>query len=184
MTTPIDAQGKVILSLGEVLKAKVVQEYGLGTSERPLNLVAIAAGAKSIRYRLESVFGEQVTMILDWYHLSRLLRKLRGSIARNPVENSEYVKFVLANLWPGKVAVTIDYLTHQVQTKKTEALKELINYLSKHQSKIINYQRRHQAGKPIGSGRVEKAVDARRGASSSEEGDELDSKSQPSFGCT
>lgn len=32
LTTPIDAQGKAILSLGEVIKAKVVQEYGSGTT--------------------------------------------------------------------------------------------------------------------------------------------------------
>jgi len=56
--------------------------------------------------------------------------------------------------------------------------------LSKHQSEIINYQRRQQAGKPIGSGRVEKAVDARRGASSEEKGDELDGKRKPSVGYT
>lgn len=159
MTTPIDAQGKVILSLGEVLKAKMVQEYGLGTSEQPLNLVAIADGAKSIRCRLESVFGEQVTLILDWYHLSRKVRKLMGSVARNQAEKSEYLKFLLSNLWQGKVAIAIEYLHKQVKTKKQEVLKELINYLSKHQSEIINYQRRQKAGKPIGSGRVEKAVD-------------------------
>ena len=31
--------------------------------------------------------------------------------------------------------------------------------MSKHQPEIINYQRRQKAGKSIGSGRVEKAVD-------------------------
>ena len=36
LTTPIDAQGKAILSLGEVIKAKVVQEYGSGTIEHPV----------------------------------------------------------------------------------------------------------------------------------------------------
>jgi len=159
LTTPIDAQGEVILSLEEVIKAKVMQEYGSGTIDYPLNLVAIADGAKSIRRRLESVFGEQVTMILDWYHLDRKVRKLMGSIARNPVEKSEHLKFLFANLWQGKAAAAIDYLHHQIQTKNHDNLKESITYLSKHQSEIINYQRRQQAGKPIGSGRVEKAVD-------------------------
>jgi hypothetical protein len=138
LTTPIDAQGKVILSLGQVIKAKVVQEYGSGTSEQPLNLVAIADGAKSIRYRLQSVFGEQVAIILDWYHLMSKVRKLMGSIARNQAEKSEHLKFLFSNLWQGKVAVAIEHLNHQVKTKKQETLKELINYLSKHQSEIIN----------------------------------------------
>jgi hypothetical protein len=93
-------------------------------------------------------------------------------------------KFLFANLWQGKVIDALEYLQNQVKTKNQETLKELITYLSKHQSEIINYQRRQQAGKAIGSGRVEKAVDARCGASPEEKGDELDSKRQPSFGCT
>ena len=32
-------------------------------------------------------------------------------------------------------------------------------YLDKHQAEIIDYDRRKQAGKPIGSDRIEKAVD-------------------------
>ncbi|WP_317110915.1 hypothetical protein [Chroococcidiopsis sp. SAG 2025] len=34
-----------------------------------------------------------------------------------------------------------------------------MGYLEKHDSEIINYKRRTQAGKTIGSGRVEKGVD-------------------------
>ncbi|PSB44841.1 hypothetical protein C7B80_19215 [Cyanosarcina cf. burmensis CCALA 770] len=39
-----------------------------------------------------------------------------------------------------------------------DKLQELIRDLEKHQSEIINYSRRNQAGKTIGSGRVDKAV--------------------------
>ncbi len=117
LTTPIDAQGKVILSLEQVIKAKVVQKYGSGTIEHPLNLVAIADGAKSIRCRLQSVFGEQVTIILDWYHLNRKVRKLIGSIARNQAEKSEHLKFLFLNLWQGKATDGIEYLKYQVKTK-------------------------------------------------------------------
>ena len=35
----------------------------------------------------------------------------------------------------------------------------MIGYLSKHQSEIIDYNRRSRAGKTIGSGQVEKGVD-------------------------
>jgi DNA-binding response OmpR family regulator len=40
-----------------------------------------------------------------------------------------------------------------------EKWQELLTYLNKHQHEIIDYERRQKAGKPIGSGRVEKAVD-------------------------
>ena len=36
---------------------------------------------------------------------------------------------------------------------------KLLTYLEKHESEIINYRRRQQAGKTIGSGRVGKGVD-------------------------
>ena len=40
----------------------------------------------------------------------------------------------------------------------------LITYVEKHQAEIIDYERRQKAGKPIGSGRMEKAVDQVIGA--------------------
>ena len=166
-----------------MVKAKVVQSYGSVTIKHTLNLVAIADGAKSIRCQLESVFGAQVTMILDWYHLGRKVRKLMGSIASNQAEKSEHLKFLFSHLWQGKAVAVIEYLQHQVKTKNHETLKELITYLSKHQSEIINYQRRQQAGKPIGSGRVEKAVDLVVGHRQKKKGMNTDSKRKPSFGC-
>ena len=44
-------------------------------------------------------------------------------------------------------------------TRNPEKLNELITYFTKHKSEIINYQLRRQAGKTIGSGRMEKGVD-------------------------
>jgi len=38
-------------------------------------------------------------------------------------------------------------------------LQALLTYLKKHDSEIVDYRRRQQAGKTIGSGRVEKGVD-------------------------
>jgi hypothetical protein len=40
-----------------------------------------------------------------------------------------------------------------------EKLAELMGYLEKHRTEIIDYERRQQTGKSIGSGRVEKGVD-------------------------
>jgi hypothetical protein len=46
-----------------------------------------------------------------------------------------------------------------VRPSKPKALLELVGYLQKHAEEIIDYQRRQQAGKWIGSGAGEKAVD-------------------------
>ena len=44
-------------------------------------------------------------------------------------------------------------LGSELRTKR----QELLGYLEKHAAEIINYERRQQAGKCLGSGRMEKA---------------------------
>jgi hypothetical protein len=46
-----------MISLELMVKAKLIDEYGEGTTNTPLNIVAIVDGARSIRCRLESLFG-------------------------------------------------------------------------------------------------------------------------------
>jgi hypothetical protein len=46
-----------------------------------------------------------------------------------------------------------------VVVRNVDKHQELIGYLEKHQKEIIDYKRRQAAGKSIGSGRMEKAVD-------------------------
>jgi len=67
-----------LLSLSDVVRAKIIQEYGQETN--PLNLVAITE-ARAIRQRLLATFGARVTVILDWYHLCKKLRQLMSMIA-------------------------------------------------------------------------------------------------------
>ena len=43
--------------------------------------------------------------------------------------------------------------------RNNKVLLELIGYLEKHHSEIINYEGRRKVGKSIGSGRIEKGVD-------------------------
>jgi hypothetical protein len=52
-----------------------------------------------------------------------------------------------------------EYLKHLFSVRNRDKWQELMGYLEKHQPEIINYKRRTQAGKTIGSGRVEKGVD-------------------------
>jgi len=157
IAAPIDAKGEDLLNLVSVVKAKVRQEYGSKIS--PLNLVAITDGARTIRHRLLTIFGVAVTIILDWYHLSKKLRELMSMIAVNKLEKAKHLKFLLSQLWQGNTAMALEYLKQQVNAKNLDKWHELISYLEKHQLEIINYDRRSRAGKTIGSGRVERGVD-------------------------
>ncbi len=134
-------------------------KYGGGTRAKPLNIVAIVDGARSIRCRLESLFGPSVCVILDWYHLCREVRRLMGMIAEDKDAKRSHLKEIIPWLWCGQVEKVMNYLRNQVQAKSPDTLEELLAYLEKHESEIIDYRRRQQAGKTIGSGRVEKGVD-------------------------
>jgi len=157
IAAPINEAGEDLLSLTSVVKAQLMQEYGRETT--PLNLVAITDGARTIRQRLFAIFGTTVLVILDWYHLCKKLRELMSMIAINQLEKAQHLKFLLSQFWQGNTASDLEYLKHQVQARILDKWQELIRYLEKHQHGIINYKRRSQAGKTIGSGRVEKAVD-------------------------
>lgn len=157
VAAPINALGEDLLSLASIVKAKVVQEYGSQNSS--LNLVAITDGARSIRHRLVTIFGVAVTRILDWYHLCKKLRELMSMIAANKLEKTQHLKFLFSQLWQGETAAALEYLKYHVAPRNQDKWQELIGYLEKHQHEIINYKRRSQVGKTIGSGRVEKGVD-------------------------
>jgi hypothetical protein len=157
ITGVIDPEGKELLPLADMVKSKVIQEYG--DERKPLNIVAITDGAKDIRGRLLAIFGMTVVIILDWFHLDKKVRELMSMIAPTKTEKETYLKFILDRLWQGQTKAVLDYLREVVKTKNPEKLTELIGYIEKHQSEIIDYQRRQRSGKVIGSGRIEKCGD-------------------------
>jgi hypothetical protein len=154
---PINAEGEFRMPLHEVILQRINHYYGSWT--KPLPLVVISDGAKSIRNRLERMFGLGVCVILDWYHLSQKIRDLMSMIGQNKAEKTTHINQLLNLLWQGKAAEAITYLNTQVKVRNPEKQQELLTYLEKHQAEIIDYERRRQAGKSIGSGRMEKAVD-------------------------
>jgi len=157
ITGVIDPEGKERLPLADIVKSNVIQEYG--DERKPLNIVAITDGAKDIRGRLLAIFGMTVVIILDWFHLDKKVRELMSMIAPTKMEKETYLKFILDRLWRGQTKAVLDYLRAAVKTKNPEKLTELIGYIEKHQSEIIDYQRRQRSGKVIGSGRIEKCGD-------------------------
>jgi len=94
IAAPITTDGKNLLSLTDVVKAFVIQEYGKEVAS--LNLVAVTDGAKVIRHRLLTIFDGAVTVILDWYHLCKKVRELLSMIAINKLEKAQHLKFLLS----------------------------------------------------------------------------------------
>jgi hypothetical protein len=126
--------------------------------DKKLPIVAITDGAKSIRLRLWRVFGGQVVVILDWYHLNKKMRELLSMVAWGKKDKEEILKIVMPLLWKGKTDQCIAHV-QTLKPRNQEKFNELIEYLTKHKHEIIDYKKRKEAGKTIGSGRAEKGVD-------------------------
>lgn len=157
LISPIDNKGKPLISLEEIIKCKL--KYYYSDCNFPLPIVAITDGASSIRKRLHSLNSKGITLILDWYHLCKKLREFLSMITRNSAEKTEHSKFLFCHLWRGQTQDVLTYLKTQILARNQKKLDELITYITKHESEIINYELRQQAGKTIGSGRMEKGVD-------------------------
>lgn len=153
----IDETGAEIISLEQLVQARLRREYA--GCQPPLPVVAITDGATAIRTSLLAIFGQPVTLILDWYHLEKKVSELFSMIALTKPEKHTHLNHILPLLWEGKTPQVLTYLGTQVQPRNPDRLQELMTYLHKHAHEIIDYQRRQQAGKSVGSGRVEKAVD-------------------------
>jgi hypothetical protein len=143
-------------SLREVTRAHLGRQWG--GHPGPLPVVAITDGARSIRSMLDELFGPSLKVILDWYHLAKRTYQLLSMVAHSKAERERLERRVSELLWRGRVSEVLSYL-RDVPARREEALSSLLLYLENHASEIIDYERRAKAGKPIGSGRMEKAVD-------------------------
>ena len=155
------------VSLVEVTKARVRREWG--NRDTPLPVIALTDGARSIRLDLTAVFGEGVTIILDWYHLQKRVYEHLAMMAYKKSEREEWERNVLGWLWRGEVEEALGFV-EALSVRNDGKRAELVGYLKKHQSEIIDYGRRAATGKWIGSGRMEKAVDEVIGKRQKEKG--------------
>jgi hypothetical protein len=138
------------------LVKSVLSKHYKDTSALPL--VCISDGATCIKNQNKAIFGENVVHILDWYHLRSKITQLMSQIAPNKNSKEKMVKFLLDHLWCGRVEIALLGLQMLVPKNKDKH-QELIGYLKKNQSYIIDYQYRKEIGKKIGSGRIEKKID-------------------------
>ena len=86
------------------------------------------------------------------------MKELLSMIAWNKQQKESILKTVMPLLWEGKTDECIGFLKNIVPRNEIK-YDELIEYLTKHKKEIINYQKRKDVGKTIGSGRAEKGVD-------------------------
>src|SRR5205085_131244 len=105
-----------------------------------------------------SIFGGWVRVILDWYHLSKRVYEQLSMSAYSRTERESWEQTLLPFLWQGQVREALAFLS-TLTPRNPKALADLVGYLQKHAHEIIDYGRRQATGKPIGSGRMEKAVD-------------------------
>ena len=157
VTAGMDEAGQPAVALSDIVKERWHAHYQ--EDLQPRKVVAITDGAKCIRNLLLSIFGVAIVLILDWHHLCRKVLTLMSMIARNKTEKTETIRQVLLYLWHGFTSEAVNYLKQQVMPRNQDKYEELIHYLEKHQTEIIDYGERKRAGKTIGSGRMEKAVD-------------------------
>ena len=140
----------------KLYEAEIIREYGQKASQLPV--VALTDGARSLKTEVKKVFGEEVSHILDWYHLEAKVYQLMTQIVCRKEDKEKYNKVILNELWKGESNQAIIYL-EEIEARNEKKRDELKGYLDKNEPYIINYEKRHEVGKIIGSGRMEKQND-------------------------
>jgi len=84
--------------------------------------------------------------VLDWYHLVENIYKIGGDKKR--------LRQIKSSLWRGFIDEALELLA----TCKGTQVQNLRTYLTKHQSRIVNYDIYQSLGIPIGSGEVSSTV--------------------------
>ena len=140
----------------QLARAEIVQAWGPAAAQLPV--VAVSDGARSIKHDLQAVFGAQVTHLLDWYHLQAKVCQMMTMIAPHKAAKKASNEFLLHALWHGETEQALTHL-RGLTPKNAAKRAELMGYLEKNHTTIIDYDRRQQTGKVIGSGRMEKQND-------------------------
>lgn len=144
--------------VGEVKLVQTALYQAYQNRQEKLPMVCISDGARCLKNQNKAIFGKEVVHLLDWYHLQSKIIQLMSQITPNKQVKAEYISILLTSLWEGKIQVALDDL-HKIKAKNQLKKQELIGYLEKNKDYIIDYKRRKEAGKTIGTGRVEKQND-------------------------
>ena len=140
----------------ELYRTEVIEEYGEEAQQLPV--VAITDGARNLKKEVKEVFGEGVRHLLDWYHLEAKVYQLMTQAAPNKEVKEKVQELIISELWRGESKKAIKHL-EEMEARNLVKRDELKGYLEKNQDYIINYEKRKEAKKVIGSGRMEKQND-------------------------
>ena len=144
------------LEISTALRAYFCREWQVTTA--PFYLVAITDGAKDLRRHLREAFGEGLVIFLDWFHLRKKVCECASMMVSTKEARTELKKQLLKWLFHGKVSEALAVVS-ELPVRHKAMHEKLISYLTRHAEEIIDYARRAQAKKTIGSGRMEKGVD-------------------------
>jgi len=136
--------------------------YQLG-AERAERQVVIGDGAAWIKTQAQWHFPAAVK-ILDWAHLARAvhqaIRAARPGKGRKE-ERRQLHRQLEEQLWHGEVDAALEALRglRPREGEPVVLLEEAISYVRGQRSWLGNYQEWREAGYPVGSGMVERAVE-------------------------
>lgn len=142
-----------------LLAESAAREVGLDEASS----VVVADGAQWIKQEAQQHFGK-ATHILDWFHLWRVVRKAIRETQREQQCPDTWLKQQMAEmkswLWHGEVEEALKRLqSWQVQGKgEGKALEAALTYLDQQRDWMGSYEAWRQAGYPVGSGIIERAV--------------------------
>ncbi|GHO79681.1 hypothetical protein KSD_74520 [Ktedonobacter sp. SOSP1-85] len=142
-----------------VLAEAAAREVGLDEA----NSVVVADGAQWIKQEAQQHFA-QATHILDWFHLWRVVRKAICEMQREQHYSDTWLRQQIAEikswLWQGEVEEAVKRLQSWQGQEKGEgkALEAALTYLDQQRDWMGSYEAWRQAGYPVGSGIIERAV--------------------------
>ena len=104
----------------------------------------------------------KATPLLDWFHLWRVVRKAIRETQRQQQHPETWLKQERAEsknwLWHGEVDQAVKRLQSWQEKGESNALEAALTYLEQQRDWIRSYEDWRQAGYPVGSGSIERAV--------------------------
>ncbi|GHO78818.1 hypothetical protein KSD_65890 [Ktedonobacter sp. SOSP1-85] len=140
-----------------ILAEAAAREVGLDQAKS----VVVADGAQWIKQEAKQHFAK-ATHILDWFHLWRVVRKAIRETQRDQQYPetwlTEQITEIKSWLWHGEVDQAVKRLQSWQEKGEGKALKAAVTYLQEQREWIGSYEAWRQAGYPVGSGIIERAV--------------------------
>jgi hypothetical protein len=126
------------------------------------NIIALADGAKNCWNILKSLkkHCNEITYILDWYHISNKFDKLIKQCSNKYSEAFESVKW---KIWHGNTNEAIvklsELYTDLITTDFADKTHDLLKYIANNKEYLINYAKRHKDGLVFTSSAIEIGVE-------------------------